>query len=214
MNGLHSNRRGFMGTVGAMAGLLALEPTATAAAQQARGWDMSWLDRLTGKHKQVFDFANLDIGLLVVMNWLDAWKSVYGLEHPDVNAVIGIGGHAFPVNAADAVYAKYPVGELWKVTDPTTGKPAVRNIFLSGGENPHETGSKVAALQARGTIFWQCNNALHGVAGRIAEAVKAPEPDVYETLKAGLNPGVILVPAHTMLIGMCQERGCSYEALS
>lgn len=210
---LHSNRRGFVGTVGALAGLLTLDTTQASAEPKARGWDMSWLDRLTGKHKQVFDFSDLEIGLLVVSNWLNAHEEVYGLRHPDVNAVVGIGGHAFPVNATDAMYAKYPIGELWKVTDSATGKPAVRNVFLDGGANPREQAARVRPLQARGVIFWQCNNALHGVAGRIAAAVKAPEPEVYETLKAGLNPGVILVPAHTMLIGLAQEHGCSYESL-
>ncbi len=210
---LHSNRRGFVGTVGALAGLLTLDTSAAAAEPKARGWDMSWLDRLTGKHKQVFDFSDLDIGLLVVSNWLNAHEEVYGLRHPDVNAVVGIGGHAFPVNATDAMYTRYPIGELWKVTDPATGKAALRNIFVDGGANPREQAARVRPLQSRGVIFWQCNNALHGVASRIAAAVKAPDAEVYETLKAGLNPGVILVPAHTMLIGLTQEHGCAYESL-
>lgn len=176
-------------------------------------WDMSWLDRLNGKHKQVFDFSDLERGLLVVMNWLDAHESVYGLKYPRVNAVVGIGGHAFPVNASDALYAKFPIGELWKVNDPDTGKPALRNIFLEGGKAPPYVGAGVRPLQARGAIFWMCNNALHAVASRIGNAVKRPEPEVYTELRAGLNPGVILVPAHTMLIGLCQEHGCAYEAL-
>ena len=45
----------------------------------------------------------------------------------------------------------------------------------------------------------------------IGDAVKRPEPEVYAELRAGLVPGVIVVPAHTMLLGLCQERGCSYE---
>jgi hypothetical protein len=209
---MRSNRRGFLGTLSALLGTAALQPEFAAAEPMAGGWDMSWLDRLKGKHKQVFDLGNTD-ALGVVKNWLNAHEEVYGLKSPDVNAVVGIGGHTFPVNAGDALYTKYPIGELWKVTDPATSKPATRNIFLDGGDTPAQSGAKVKALQARGVIFWQCNNALHGVAGRIAEAVKAPEPEVYEVLKAGLNPGVILVPAHTMLIGLCQERGCAYESL-
>lgn len=213
MIAMPSNRRTFMGTVGALAGWLAVKPESSGREPLAKGWDMSWLDRLTGKHKQVFDFSNLEIGLRVVSNWLNAHEEVYGLRAPDVNAVVGIGGRTFPVNASDALYTKYPIGELWKVTDPATGKPALRNIFLEGGDNPRDVAAKVRPLQARGVIFWQCNNALHGVSAQIAEAVKAPEPEVYQTLKAGLNPGVILVPAHTMLIGLCQERGCAYESL-
>jgi hypothetical protein len=173
---------------------------------------MSWLNGLTGKHKQVFDLNDMD-GLRVIRNWLDAHQEVYGLAFPDLNTVVGIGGSTFPINAGDALYQKYPIGDLWKVVDPESGKPAQRNIFLEGGKTPREQGARVRALQARGTIFWQCNNALHGVAGRIGDAVKRPEPEVYEALKVALNPGVILVPAHTMLIGLCQEHGCAYEAV-
>lgn len=200
-------RRSFLATLSAFAGLAALRPGTALEAQAAQSWDMTWLDGLTGKHRQVFDLSDMEIGLIVVRNWLDAWQDIYGLKHPEVNAVVGIGGHAFPINATDALYAKYPIGELWKVNDPATGKPALRNPFVEGN------GAKVRPLQARGAIFWQCNNALHGVAGRIGQAVNRPPAELYPELRAGLNRGVIVVPAHTMLIGICQERGCTYEAL-
>ncbi|HEX7025335.1 MAG TPA: hypothetical protein VF187_11005 [Gemmatimonadales bacterium] len=200
-------RRGFLASMGALAGFAALKPGEVLAAQAAQGWDMSWLDRLKGSHKQVFDLSDMEIGLTVVKNWLDAWQSVYGLKYPDLNAVVGIGGHAFPINASDAMFQKYPIGEMWKLTDPDTGKPAMRNLHLSGGD------AKVRPLQERGVIFWMCNNALHNVAGRIGRQVNQPADQVYADLRSGLNPGVILVPAHTMLIGLCQERGCSYEGL-
>jgi hypothetical protein len=73
--------------------------------------------------------------------------------------------------------------------------------------------AKVRPLQARGAVFWECNNALLNVAGRLGGAVNRPAAEIYPELRAGLNPGVIVVPAHTMLIGICQERGCTYEAL-
>ena len=208
------SRRGFLAGVGALTGALALLPDVAIAEPVADPeWDMTWLDRLKGKHKQVFDFSDLDIGLIVVKNWLDAWKKVYNLEHPQLNAVVGIGGHAFPVNASDEMYRKFPIGELWKVNDPDTGKPAMRNIFLEGPATGGSVGAGVRPLQSRGAIFWQCNNALNGVASRIGNAVKRPQPEVYQELKAALNPGVILVPAHTMLVGICQEKGCSYEGI-
>jgi hypothetical protein len=59
--------------------------------------------------------------------------------------------------------------------------------------------------------MWMCNNALQRVASRLADAVGRPVAEVYAELRGGLNPGVILVPAHTMLLGLSQERGCSYE---
>ena len=213
-------RRPFLGALfgGSFASLLLdrrrLEPPDLSLPQPSgERWDMSWLDRLDGKHKQVFDLSDLELGLVVFKNWLDAHEVVYGLKFPKVNAVVGIGGHAFPINASDALYQKYPIGEQWKLNDPDTGKPALRNTFLEGGKAGPFVGAGVRPLQARGAIFWMCNNALHGVAGRLGNAVKRPEPEVYAELRAGLNPGVILVPAHTMLLGLCQEHGCSYEAL-
>lgn len=201
------HRRGFLASMSTLAGIAALRPGASLSAQAAQGWDMSWLDGLTGKHKQVFDLGDVEVGLRVVMNWLDAWQNVYGLKHPDINAVIGIASRAFPINAGDELYRKYPIGEMWKVNDPDTGKPATRNIFAEGGQ------SKVRPLQARGATFWMCNNALVNMSGRIGTAVGKPAPEVYTDLRAGLLAGVIVVPAHTMLLGLCQERGCTYEAI-
>jgi hypothetical protein len=209
-----TSRRGFLSTLGALAGS-AVIPGAMEGqpASQGGGWDMSWLDRLTGKHKQVFDFTNPTM-LQVMRNWLDAHEQVYGLKVPDLSAVVGIGSPSFPVNATDAMYEKYPIGTEWKITDPTTGKPAMRNIFLDGTGTTDERENSVRALQRRGVIFWQCNNALKRVATQLANAVQRPQPEVYAELRAsGLNPGVILVPAHTMLIGLCQERGCAYEKI-
>ena len=209
-----SSRRRFLSSVGALAGAAAFLPDMARAQSAAQGpWDMSWLDRLTGEHRQVFDLSDLEIGLVVVRNWLDAFHEVYGLEHPQINAVVGIGGHAFPVNATDELYRKFPIGREWDLTDPATGESALRNPFLDGGSQPPFVGAGVRPLMKRGVIFWQCNNALHGVAARLAATVKRPHDEIYGELRGGLNAGVILVPAHTMLIGLCQERGCSYEAL-
>lgn len=209
-----TSRRSFLSALGALAGSAVVPGSFEAqSAPQGAGWDMSWLDRLTGKHRQVFDFTN-PLMLQVPRNWLDAHELVYGLKHPDVSAVVGIGGPSFPVNARDAMYQKYPIGTEWKITDPTTGKPAMRNIFLDGLGTPDDRENSVRALQRRGVIFWQCNNALKRVAAQIATAMNRPQPEVYADLRAsGLNPGVILVPAHTMLIGLCQEHGCAYEKI-
>lgn len=65
----------------------------------------------------------------------------------------------------------------------------------------------------RGTIFWQCNNALNGVVQMLADAMKLEVPAVRAELVAGLMPGVHLVPAHTMALGLVQERGCTYEKM-
>jgi hypothetical protein len=210
------SRRSFLTTVaGAAAGAAGVAATGPSLLQsQARGaevWDFSWMDKLTGKHRQVFDLESLDAGLRVVRNWYDAYETVFKLKHPEVNAVLGIAGSTFPYNAGDDLYRKFPIGEQWQVKDPATGQWATRNIFLEGGATPAERENRIRPLQARGAIMWMCNNALQRVASRLADAVGRPVAEVYAELRGGLNPGVILVPAHTMLLGLCQERGCSYE---
>jgi hypothetical protein len=196
-------RRSFLSSVGVLAGASLLPEVAEAAQAPQGGWDLSFVDKMTGKHKQVFDLMDLDLSLIIMKNWLDAWETVYGLKHPDVNAIGGIAGKGFPINAGDALFAKYPIGELWKVNDPATGKPAQRSPYLAS----------VKALQARGATFWMCNNALNAVAGRIANATQKPVAEVNQEVRANLNPGVIVVPAHTMLVGIVQEKGFSYEAV-
>lgn len=207
---MKSSRRTFLSSVSALAGASLLPELA--GSQAAQNWDMSFLDRMTGKHRQVFDFSDLDVGLVVVKNWVDAWESVFGLKHPDVNAMVGIAGQGFPVNATDEMYAKYPIGQLWKVNDPATGKPAVRNPFVAGDGRGAFAGAGVRPLQSRGVAFWMCNNALQSVAARISGATQRPQPELYQEIRStGLLPGVIVVPAHTMMVGICQERGFTYE---
>lgn len=176
-------------------------------------WDLSWLFGLKGKHRQVFSVGQLagHYPMQVVTNWLNAHEEVFGLKPPDVNAVVGI-SVSFPVNAVDALWAKYELGRRWELKDPQTGAWATRNIYLDhmpAGKG--ETG--VRPLQARGVLFWQCNNALNAVAHELAHDTEQSFDDVRQELMAGLNPGVRLVPAHTMVLGLAQERGFAYEQI-
>lgn len=180
----------------------------------ASEWDLTWLDGLTGKHKQVFDVEGMAIPLIVVANYLRGFREVMNLEHPDVMAVVGMAG-TYAINAADWVWEKYRLGERHQIKDPDTGALAVRNTFalrdpMPKGISPEHT---VQGLQKRGAIFWQCNNAVNAIAGQLAAAHNAPVDQVRNDMLDGLLPGVKLVPAHTMLLGLAQERGCTYEKL-
>jgi intracellular sulfur oxidation DsrE/DsrF family protein len=88
--------------------------------------------------------------------------------------------------------------------DPTTKQPAVRNIYLGDGD------ASIKALQARGTVFWQCNVALGGVVQELSQATKIPASEVRAELIAGFVPGVRLVPSHVLAIGLAQEKGFTY----
>ena len=206
-------RRTFMSILTSLAGATAVPAGIQAAAQapagSAQSFDLRWMDDLKGQHKQVFDMADSDPAgepppLRLPRNYLDAFRDVFKLDFSEVRTVVGISGHAFPVNASDRLWEKYALGERSKIIDPVTKKPAVRNIFM---EDPT---LGVKALQARGTIFWQCNIALNAVAAQLAQARQLPVADVRADLLAGLNSGVRLVPSHVMAMGLVQERGVTY----
>lgn len=208
------SRRSFISVLTSLAGVTAVQAASSQAAAQvparsAENWDLQWMDTLKGRHKQVFDMADAAPGgepppLRLPRNYLDAFRDVYTLEFPEVQTIVGISGRAFDVNASDRLWEKYALGERSKIIDPVTKKPAVRNIFLD------DSTLGVKALQARGTIFWQCNIALNAVARQLAQARQLPVAEVRADLLAGLNPGVRLVPSHVMALGLVQERGVTY----
>jgi hypothetical protein len=176
-------------------------------------WDLTWLDQLKGKHRQVFEVGKLEDvpgPLHVVANYLDSWREVYELEYPDVDTVVSIAGSGFPINAGDAIWAKYKLADRWRLSDSAGKEGAMHNAFLHAPSSDPARAS-VKSLQARGTMFCQCDKALRAIAREFALASHEKVEKVYDELAAGLNPGVRLVPANTMLVGLAQEHGCAYE---
>jgi hypothetical protein len=213
---IHSDRsrRTFMSVLTSLAGVAVFHAAGREAAAQApaasvQTWDLRWMDELKAQHKQVFDLADVDLAaepraLRFPRNYMDAFRDVYKLEFPEVKTVVGISGHAFPINASDRLWEKYALGERSKIIDPVTMKPAVRNVFMD------DSTMGVKSLRARGTIFWQCNIALTGIAQQLAAPRQLSVAEVRADLLAGLNPGVRLVPSHVMAMGLVQERGLTY----
>jgi hypothetical protein len=217
-----TNRRSFLGTVSLLGiGAVATRASGPLYAQARAGsapWDLAWLDDFNGQHRQVFDLDGRNPvtngnPLVVVRNWLNAHLDVYSLSGASLNTCVGITSECFPMNASDALWTQYPIGEHWQIKDPDTGAWAKRNIWLDRKAPSSNADISVRGLQARGTIFWQCNNALNGVVYELAKITSGQTEKVRADLVAGLNPGVRLVPAHTMLIGLVQERKFSYQKL-
>ena len=208
-----SSRRSFVTALTSVAGLAAFRAPGDAAAQSvpasAGPFDMAWLEQMKGKHKQVYDLGGFSLAedgrpLRFCKNFLDTFRDVYKLEYPELNTAVGISGGALPMNASDRLWEKYRLGERSKIIDPMTKQPSVRNIFYDGSD------ISVKAMQARGTIFWQCNVALGNVAQQLADQFKMPFAEVRADLIAGLNPGVKLMPSHVMALALAQERGFTY----
>src|SRR5213078_1291207 len=104
------------------------------AAQPASPIDITWFDQLKGKHKQVFDLGSFDLSLdsplRQPVTYLAVHRELNHLEPPDdINVLVAISHKSFPMNATDAYWEKYRLGEVFNIKDPSTGKPSTRNMF-------------------------------------------------------------------------------------
>ena len=189
------------------------QPPAQPRASAPQKWETAWLDEFKGRHKQLYDLMWHTLRpntLNPPTAYFETHREISGLEYPDVNVVIGV-NTSFAINASDALWAKFKLGERFEIKDSATGQPAVRNVYLGTGKD--DTRGSVKLLQARGAVFIQCNVALNGAIASLANDFGRPRAEVDAEVRAGLNPGVKIVPALTWAVGMLQERGFTYEKL-
>ena len=218
-------RRDFLGTVALAGAALAVPRCAPVVGRTSRAtpvtapqardegpWDNSWLDRLSARHKQIFDIPtyNDGAGLFYAKNYLNALRDAYGAQYPDVQAVLGIRGDAYPVVFADAIWDKYEFGKRSKTKDPRTGKWARRNVLWQARQGEDMAEYTVDALQSRGAQFLFCNNVLRFVTLTLAGSAGVTYAAMRAELIAGLLPKVIVVPAMVVALGLAQEHGCAY----
>lgn len=214
---LVQSRRAFLGrTAATLSAATFTGPlTAVSSAQASLRWDLSWLDNMHGVHKQVFDLSYLDTEsehppLLGVSNYLRACREVFGLPASRVSTVVGIASSGFPLVVQDALWERYRLGEEWKIKDPVTNAWAVRNVYAELPAGDALRRATVRALQAEGTVLWMCNNALNYVSRQLATKTQQSQAIVRDELIAGFLPGIRLVPAHVLLVGLAQEKGFTY----
>jgi intracellular sulfur oxidation DsrE/DsrF family protein len=174
-----------------------------------------WLTRIDAPHKQFFDAPQPEGGipLLHVMNYYDTYNTAYGVQDADVDAVLTFYGGTTFFGVNDAMWRKYGLGEFLGVSDPATGKPAVRNTWnaspvILGFTLP---GAGIEALHARGATFIVCNNALQIFGGLVAAKRGLDTAEVYEDLRANLLPSVDLVPGMVIAVEQAQRAGMTYH---
>ena len=218
---LHTtDRRGFVGAVAALGagvvlgdarGLVAQAPTGALVATSD-----AWLDRLRGRHRQLFDVPDPDggTGLRHLRNYLDAWHEAYGVAEQDVSVVVTLYARTTPLGLQDAMWARYQLGAALGITDPTTNAPLVRNWFAHFKDgDPVADGqpeSSMESLQRRGVVFALCNNALKRWAARLEKNGMGAAGDVHADLLAHALPGAVVVPDVLVAMTKAHERGFGY----
>jgi hypothetical protein len=202
------HRRGFFSRIGIFSALGLVGVAANAAsAQAAQGDGPDWPGQLKGRHKQVFDVYGINDGfpLGFVNNFLTPNESA--------TPVMIFRHQGLPYALNSAMWAKYKVGETFKIMDPETKAVAVKNPWLEPKPgvlaNPD---TALDRLAARGAVMGACSVALRGNSRRLAPNAGVTPDEAFKEMSENLIPGCVAIPSGTWGVNRAQEAGCTYCA--
>ncbi len=216
------DRRNFLGRLATgaavAAGALGADPKSLEAEPRVRPvsdkWDMSWMDRINGKFRAVFDSPKIEGGgeIWRAVIWRDQIMEVYGVKDPEVNPVLVIRHAGIPLVMNDAFWIRHKIGKKRKVKDPSSGKTVELNPIsnFDGRKNVPEwmANSSIAKFTERGGIVLGCNFAFGMMVGLEAEADKEHAKEARDRALGYLLPGVILQPSGFFALLEAQRAGC------
>ena len=225
----HLTRRAFVSGAAALG--MAAAGTGAAEGQlvwKTGDWNPATFEALVkdpARVKQVYDIVHINNGAFLnnVKNSLNGLEFGFGVPRQQVKIAVAMHGPANMLNYDDYVWKKYQVGEWLKVTDPETGKPAVRNIFVgkdqgaaanAAGQNPDSEGSMyqardIATLRHRGVQFLSCHTATEEQVRaliRLRKMTEKPE-EIVKDMLAHTIEGTIVVASMVAAIALLQTDG-------
>lgn len=213
------SRREFLAMAAmAAAGVGAMLPMAsTAVAAPTPGTELAadisrWFDAVPGKYRQVTDWPDVNngFGLAYTLGFLLSAPVGYGVPASEVGAILVMRHDSAAVALRDEIWAKYNLGAAFKINDPKTGAPAVRNpYYLEPGALPFPD-MALSKLIERGVGAVVCDLALTFRSGMIAKKMGLDPAEVKKEWIAGLHPGVRLMPSGVFACHAATAKGCSY----
>lgn len=215
-------RRTFLGLLGASSLAAVIRPAA--AEQPSRAprhpepvddtWDMSWVDKVTGKYKAVFDSPEVSEGaaLFRACLWRDNYKTVYGTDRADMSPVVVFRHEAIALAMNDEYWDGYEQGKENKLKDEKTGKwSKINPIRVSPPGTPEKWAEyNLMSFMASGGVVLACRVAFGEVVGKVMKKEKLARDPAIEKAKTYLIPGILLQPSGVFAVLRAQEAGCSY----
>ena len=221
-----NDRREFLERAGAAAMMAALPLSAKsfvnalavppATNSTSTDWDLSWVNRVTGKYRAVFDVPEIDSGYGVwrATIWEKQYADVLKAAPEDCSAVVVMRHKGIALAMQQSFWDKYELSKSNQVTHPITEKPTDRNPALlssTRGEAPAET--DVFALDkfiARGGVALACNLAIADMVEAVTKKDGSKSDAARAVVLASLVPGVILQPSGVFAAIHAQDAGCKY----
>jgi hypothetical protein len=215
---LDGSRRDFLSltATAAAAGLGAVLPVAGAVAAEASSPSTDftrWLDSISGTHKQLYDMPEINQGMGLAWSWafFVTGSQAYGVPESHLGVVMVLRHGAIPLALNDSAWAKYKLGEVFKVEDPDTKAPAVRNPFyLKPGMLPIADAALQKLIARPGMKVAACNLALTFYTGMVAQKMGLKHDDVKKDWVEAVHPGIQIVPSGVVACNGAVSRGCVY----
>lgn len=213
------HRRDFLGGLAATAvGLSALAFPARLLADQKMPPSASnnkefetWLKKIKGKHRQVFDAPSTNSGLPL------AWARVFlmsnkqvGANEKDVTSVLVLRHDAIPFAMNNDLWQKYSFGEAFNVNNMMTKARVTSNIYWQPKEELPIPGMSVDKLLESGVLIGVCDLAMTFNSMHFAEKMKMDAAEIKKDWVAGIFPGIQIVPSGVLAVNRAQEHGCTY----
>ena len=216
-----NSRRDFLNTMllsGAAGGIASLIPISMANAGNFENQSLmtnadDWFKSIKGTHRVVYDGSTPHDGFPIIWNWAFYYSNnSTGSPDGDITAMTVLRHSAMPFALSSEIWEKYELGAMIGVTDKKTQKPALRNPYYApeAGDMPMEFIQGIKDLQDRGAMFCVCDLALNVYSGRKASQIGADPQKVYEEWKAGVLPGIQIVPSGVWALERAQKNGCAY----
>ena len=189
-----------------VAGLMPAEALASAS-KPADPKLEAWFDKLTGKHRVVFDATEPNNGFPAI--WPRVYLLTTGASYPGeaATAMVIFRHNGLPLALQDSVWTKYKLGEQFNIK--AGDAPATKNPYatITGLPLP---GLGVVELLKTGVLIGACDVAMTVYSSAAAQKMNMDPAAVKKEWIAGLIPGVMLVPSGVMAVARAQDGGARY----
>lgn len=188
-------------------------PSSSATAEE---FDLTWVNRVTGKYRAVFDVPEIDSGYGVwrASIWVKQYMDVLKASARDCSPVLVLRHHGIALAMTQAFWDKYGVAKENTVTHPVTQQGTDRNpALLSSSRNEVPAELDDVALDkyiGRGGIALACNLAFDDMIQLVSKKDGTSGDAARKTALAGLVPGVLLQASGVFAALYAQDAGCKY----
>jgi hypothetical protein len=186
------------------------------SAPPAEDWDLSWVNRVTGRYRAIFDVPEIDSGYGVwrASLWVQQYVDVLKAGPKDCSPVLVLRHHGIALAMQQSFWDTYEVAKNNTVTHPITQQGTDRNPALlssSRGEVPADFDAvALDKYLGRGGVALACNLAFDDMIELVTKKDKSSPEAARKTALAGLVPGVILQPSGVFAALRAQDAGCKY----